>query len=66
MGHIRRALNALVQAGDLRVLRTSGFYESKAMYVEDQADFLNGAIEVGLGLMKVGRLAAAEAEPTTK
>lgn len=30
----------------IRVRRTSGLWETKAMYVLDQADFLNGVCEV--------------------
>ena len=32
--------------GDIRILRTSSLWETKAMYVEDQGNFVNGACEV--------------------
>ena len=32
----------------IHVVRTSGLYETKAMYVEDQPPFINGACEVGI------------------
>lgn len=44
---IEDALDALEAHPSVTLLRTSGLYETKAMYVEDQADFVNGACEVG-------------------
>ncbi|RDI86863.1 hypothetical protein Vi05172_g3089 [Venturia inaequalis] len=35
-----------MEAEGMQVVRTSGLWESKAMYVEDQANFLNGVCEV--------------------
>lgn len=41
------ALDALARQSGIQVVRTSGLYKTKAMYVEDQADFTNGVCEVG-------------------
>ncbi|EKG17168.1 78-Dihydro-6-hydroxymethylpterin-pyrophosphokinase HPPK [Macrophomina phaseolina MS6] len=43
---IERACNAMESRGDIRILRTSSLWETKAMYVEDQGNFVNGACEV--------------------
>lgn len=43
---IEQACNAMESRGDIRVLRTSSLWETKAMYVLDQANFVNGACEV--------------------
>lgn len=53
MGHISRALKELERAGSVggektSVVETSWLYESQAMYVVDQAPFLNGAAKVSL------------------
>ncbi|GMK59009.1 hypothetical protein CspeluHIS016_0700240 [Cutaneotrichosporon spelunceum] len=45
VGHVRRAVRMLQEAGCLLV-DTSRLYESAPMYVEDQERFLNGVIEV--------------------
>lgn len=46
IGHIRRAVEAL-QAGGCDLVDCSRLYESEPMYVEDQARFVNGAVQVG-------------------
>lgn len=43
---IEDACRALDAEPDIRIVRTSSLYETKAMYVEDQAPFLNGVCEV--------------------
>lgn len=43
---IEDACRALDAEPDIRITRTSSLYETKAMYVEDQAPFLNGVCEV--------------------
>jgi hypothetical protein len=43
---IERACKLLEQSGDVSILRTSSLWETKAMYIENQADFLNGVCEV--------------------
>lgn len=43
---IEQACNAMESKGDIRILRTSSLWETKAMYVEDQGNFVNGACEV--------------------
>lgn len=43
---IEEACRALDAEPDIRIVRTSSLYETKAMYVEDQAPFLNGVCEV--------------------
>jgi peroxiredoxin len=43
---IERACKLLDQSGEVSILRTSSLWETKAMYVENQADFLNGVCEV--------------------
>lgn len=47
IGWIERACRAMDEEEGVRVVRTSGLYETKAMYVEDQSNFINGACEVG-------------------
>ncbi|KAB8349747.1 hypothetical protein FH972_023762 [Carpinus fangiana] len=42
---IEDALDTLTVHPDIKLLRTSGLYETKAMYVEEQADFVNGVCE---------------------
>jgi hypothetical protein len=42
---IEQACNEMEKA-DITVVRTSGLWETKAMYVEDQDKFLNGVCEV--------------------
>lgn len=44
---IEQACRLLQKHDDIKILRTSSLWETKAMYVVDQADFLNGACEVG-------------------
>ncbi|KAG8981663.1 trifunctional dihydropteroate synthetase, partial [Tulasnella sp. 427] len=41
--NVERALRSLEAHGEVKVLETSFLYESTAMYVEDQRDFVNGA-----------------------
>jgi 2-amino-4-hydroxy-6-hydroxymethyldihydropteridine diphosphokinase/dihydropteroate synthase len=43
---IEQACKEMDATGDVKVLRTSSLYESKAMYVLDQDKFVNGACEV--------------------
>jgi 2-amino-4-hydroxy-6-hydroxymethyldihydropteridine diphosphokinase/dihydropteroate synthase len=46
LSNIEKACRLINTLPGTKLLRTSGLYETKAMYVEDQADFLNGACEV--------------------
>lgn len=46
VAHIERACSEMDRRG-IQVKRTSGLWETKPMYVEDQAMFVNGACEVG-------------------
>lgn len=48
LGNIRRAVQELEEHG-CTLIDTSRLYESKPMYVEDQARFTNGVVEVGFG-----------------
>lgn len=50
VGHVRRAVRALQDAG-CKLVDTSRLYESEPMYVEDQERFLNGVIEVSASLL---------------
>ena len=43
---IELACKLLEHSGEVSILRTSSLWETKAMYVENQADFLNGVCEV--------------------
>lgn len=43
---IEKACNAMESRGDIQITRTSSLWETRAMYVEDQANFLNGACEI--------------------
>jgi len=45
---IEQACHLLDKHDKIKIKRTSCLWETKAMYVEDQADFLNGACEVGM------------------
>lgn len=49
VGHVRRAVRALQDAG-CTLVDTSRLYESEPMYVEDQDRFLNGVVEVSDGI----------------
>jgi 2-amino-4-hydroxy-6-hydroxymethyldihydropteridine diphosphokinase/dihydropteroate synthase len=44
---IQQACDAMEATGVVKILRTSSLYQTKAMYVIDQDDFVNGACEVG-------------------
>lgn len=44
---IEDAYKLIDQHEHMRMVRTSCLWETKAMYVVDQADFLNAACEVG-------------------
>jgi dihydroneopterin aldolase / 2-amino-4-hydroxy-6-hydroxymethyldihydropteridine diphosphokinase / dihydropteroate synthase len=51
VGNISKALKELEKAGSeagekVRVVDTSFLYESEAMYVEEQAKFLNATVKV--------------------
>ena len=43
---IQKACRLMEKSGEIKVLRTSSLYETKAMYVLDQDNFVNGACEV--------------------
>lgn len=43
---IEQACKEMDTSRKVRILRTSNLYETKAMYVLDQDDFVNGACEV--------------------
>ncbi|KAL1632372.1 trifunctional dihydropteroate synthetase [Neofusicoccum ribis] len=45
---IEQACNVMESQGDIRIERTSSLWETKAMYVEDQGNFVNGACEVSV------------------
>jgi len=45
-GHLRRALQRLETAGEVRVVSVSPVYETAARIVEDQPDFLNACAKV--------------------
>ena len=47
VANIEQACN-LMDARGLKVIHTSGLYETAPMYLEDQQSFINGACEVGL------------------
>ena len=46
LANIEAACRAMDAESDIRVARTSGLYETEAMYVTDQNRFLNGVCEV--------------------
>ncbi|KAF2014382.1 folic acid synthesis protein-like protein [Aaosphaeria arxii CBS 175.79] len=50
---IEKALQLVQRDGSVRVLRTSGLWETKAMYVLDQDKFVNGACEVETSLSPI-------------
>lgn len=43
---IEKACKEMEVRGDIRIVRTSSLWETKAMYVLDQGNFINGACEV--------------------
>lgn len=43
---IEQACKEMESSGNIRIVRTSSLWESKAMYVLDQDNFVNGACEV--------------------
>jgi hypothetical protein len=43
---IERACKEMESSGKIKIVRTSSLWESKAMYVVDQDNFVNGACEV--------------------
>jgi 2-amino-4-hydroxy-6-hydroxymethyldihydropteridine diphosphokinase/dihydropteroate synthase len=45
---IEHACKLMETTGEVKVLQTSSLYETKAMYVLDQDNFVNGACEVRL------------------
>lgn len=46
IAEIEKACKEMNARGKVRILRTSSLYETKAMYVLDQDNFVNGACEV--------------------
>lgn len=50
---IEQALKLVERDGDIRVLRTSSLWETKAMYVLDQDKFVNGVCEVQTSLSPI-------------
>ena len=46
LNHLEAACG-LMAKGEIKLVRTSGLYETKPMYMEDQGQFLNGVCEVG-------------------
>lgn len=51
--NIERACNLMNEMGHIKVLRTSGLWETTPMYVVDQELFLNGVCEVSYSLSSV-------------
>lgn len=45
IGMIEKACNAM-EGDHISIINTSGLWETKPMYVEDQGNFINGACEV--------------------
>jgi hypothetical protein len=45
---IEQACKEMEATGEVKVLRTSSLYETRAMYVLDQDNFVNGACEVNI------------------
>jgi 2-amino-4-hydroxy-6-hydroxymethyldihydropteridine diphosphokinase/dihydropteroate synthase len=43
---IEQACKRMEASGHVKILQTSSLYETKAMYVLDQDNFVNGACEV--------------------
>ena len=46
LNHLEAACRLMAKGG-IKLMRTSGLYETKPMYMEDQGQFLNGVCEVG-------------------
>jgi hypothetical protein len=44
---IEKACNAMDNVDGIRLLRTSGLWETEPMYVKEQGNFINGVCEVG-------------------
>jgi 7,8-dihydro-6-hydroxymethylpterin-pyrophosphokinase len=45
---IEKACKEMEATGKIKLVRTSSLWDTKAMYVEDQDNFVNGVCEVGL------------------
>jgi hypothetical protein len=45
---IEKACKEMEATGKIRLVRTSSLWETKAMYVEDQDNFVNGVCEVSV------------------
>lgn len=43
---IEQACKEMEKSGKIKIIRTSSLWETKAMYVVDQDNFVNGACEV--------------------
>lgn len=50
---IEKACKEMEVRGDIRVVRTSSLWETKAMYVLDQGNFINGACEIKTSLSPI-------------
>ena len=75
---LQRACKIMDSTEGLRIRRTSGLWQTKAMYVLDQDDFLNGVVEVDTSLnptelldrlqqieTELGRIKSTEKGPRT-
>ncbi|KAK5141043.1 hypothetical protein LTR04_002741, partial [Oleoguttula sp. CCFEE 6159] len=61
---VERACNEMARLPEINVLRTSGLWETKAMYVENQDNFVNGACEVSRQVNHAISLAVGNIETT--
>ena len=59
--NIRRAIDLLRQDENIEVIKISGFYETAALYLTEQADFINCAVALKTSLEPVELLAAGQA-----
>lgn len=58
MVNIRRAIALLRQSKGIAVTKISGFYETAALYLTEQADFINCAVALETSLEPIELLAA--------
>ncbi|KAF2456968.1 Dihydropteroate synthase-like protein [Lineolata rhizophorae] len=54
--HIERACAEMERQGDIRITRSSFLYETAAMYVVEQAKFVNACIEISTSLSPIALL----------
>ena len=58
---VEQACRIMEKSGKIEITRTSGLWETKAMYVENQGDFINGVCEVSGSLATIPKITMTSA-----